>query len=148
EEIAAYLRRLSVPVLLAVNKTDDKRARGRAGEFFQLGFDPVVDIAAEHGEGVGDLLDAILDRMPSRRAAAFEADAPIETAVAIVGRPNVGKSSLLNRLLREERSIVSEIPGTTRDTVDAVLTWHRRIFRIVDTAGIRRAGRVARSGQL
>jgi GTP-binding protein len=68
--------------------------------------------------------------------------------VAIVGRPNVGKSSLLNRLLREERSIVSELPGTTRDTVDALLTWHRRTFRIVDTAGIRRPGRVARSGQL
>jgi len=65
-----------------------------------------------------------------------------------VGRPNVGKSSLLNRLLREERSIVSEMPGTTRDTVDALLTWHRRTFRIVDTAGIRRPGRVARSGQL
>jgi GTPase len=148
EEIAAHLRRLSVPILMAVNKTDDKRARGRAGEFFQLGFDPVVDIAAEHGDGVGDLLDAILDRLPARRSAAAEADVPTETAVAIVGRPNVGKSSLLNRLLREERSIVSEIPGTTRDTVDALLTWHRRTFRIVDTAGIRRAGRVARSGQL
>jgi GTP-binding protein len=68
--------------------------------------------------------------------------------VAIVGRPNVGKSSLLNRLLKEERALVSEIPGTTRDTVDALLRWHRRTFRIVDTAGIRRPGRVARSGQL
>src|SRR5262245_14510202 len=86
--------------------------------------------------------------MPSRRAAPGESEAPTETAVAIVGRPNVGKSSLLNRLLREERSIVSDMPGTTRDTVDALLTWHRRTFRIVDTAGIRRAGRVARSGQL
>ena len=76
------------------------------------------------------------------------AEGPEETAVAIVGRPNVGKSSLLNRLLKEERSIVSEMPGTTRDTVDAVLKWHKRIFRIVDTAGIRRPGRVARSGQL
>ena len=71
-----------------------------------------------------------------------------ETSVAIVGRPNVGKSSLLNRILREERSIVSDMPGTTRDSVDALLTWHRRTFRIVDTAGIRRPGRVARSGQL
>src|SRR4029453_7210099 len=75
-------------------------------------------------------------------------DTPQETAVAIVGRPNVGKSSLLNRLLREERSIVSEMPGTTRDTVDAMLKGHQRTFRIGDTAGIRRAGRVGRSGQL
>ena len=148
EEIAAALRSVSVPVLMAVNKTDDKRARGRALEFYKLGFEPVVEIAAEHGEGVGDLLDEVVQRFPARRERGLSADAPEETAVAIVGRPNVGKSSLLNRLMREERSIVSEMPGTTRDTVDAVLKWHKRTFRIVDTAGIRRAGRVARSGQL
>ena len=147
EEIAAALRSASAPVVMAVNKTDDKRARGRALEFFQLGFDPVVEIAAEHGEGVGDLLDAITSRLPARRDGG-RSEAPEETAVAIVGRPNVGKSSLLNRLLKEERSIVSELPGTTRDTVDATLKWHKRLFRIVDTAGIRRPGRVARSGQL
>jgi len=148
QEIAARLRTVHVPVLMAVNKTDDKRARGRAGEFYQLGFEPVIEIAAEHGEGVGDLLDEVIQRLPARRDAGSSPDLPEETAVAIVGRPNVGKSSLLNRLLREERSIVSEMPGTTRDTVDAVLKWHHRTFRIVDTAGIRRAGRVARSGQL
>lgn len=147
EEIAAALRSASAPVVMAVNKTDDKRARGRALEFYQLGFDPVVEIAAEHGDGVGDLLDEIVARLPVRRDS-VKAEMPDETAVAIVGRPNVGKSSLLNRLLREERSIVSDMPGTTRDTVDAILTWHRRTFRIVDTAGIRRPGRVARSGQL
>ncbi len=146
QEIAASLRGVNVPVVMAVNKTDDKRARGRAVEFYQLGFEPVVEIAAEHALGVGDLLDEILRLFPS--AAGSSPDAPEETAIAIVGRPNVGKSSLLNRLLKEERSIVSEIPGTTRDTVDAVLKWHHRTFRIVDTAGIRRAGRVARSGQL
>jgi GTPase len=145
EEIAARLRSAAVPVLMAVNKTDDKRARGRAVEFYQLGFEPVVEMAAEHGEGVGDLLDEIIQRLPARRDAPEE---PEETAVAIVGRPNVGKSSLLNRLLHEERSIVSETPGTTRDTVDAVLKWRHRRFRIVDTAGIRRKGRVASSGQL
>ena len=148
QEIAARLRTVHVPVLLAVNKTDDKRARGRTGEFYQLGFEPVVEIAAEHAEGVGDLLDEIVRRLPARRETGSSPDAPEETAVAIVGRPNVGKSSLLNRLLREERAIVSDIPGTTRDTVDAVLKWHHRTFRIVDTAGIRRAGRVARSGQV
>ena len=148
EEVAAALRTLHVPVLLAVNKTDDKRARGRALEFYQLGFEPVVEIAAEHGDGVGDLLDEVVRRLPARRDVGKSADTPEETAVAIVGRPNVGKSSLLNRLLRAERSIVSDLPGTTRDTVDAVLKWHKRTFRIVDTAGIRRPGRVARSGQL
>ncbi len=148
QEIAAHLRSARVPVLLAVNKTDDKRARGRAGEFYRLGFEPVIEIAAEHATGVGDLLDEVIARLPARGEPGSLADSVQETAVAIVGRPNVGKSSLLNRLLREERSIVSATPGTTRDTVDAVLNWHHRTFRIVDTAGIRRAGRVARSGQL
>lgn len=148
QEIAAALRALSVPVLLAVNKTDDKRARGRALEFYELGIEPVVEIAAEHGQGIGDLLDEVIRRLPARSDVGKSVDTPEETAVAIVGRPNVGKSSLLNRLLRAERSIVSEFPGTTRDTVDAVLKWHKRTFRIVDTAGIRRPGRVARSGQL
>lgn len=148
QEIAAALRALSVPVLLAVNKIDDKRARGRALEFYELGIEPVVEIAAEHGEGIGDLLDEVIHRLPARSDVGKSIDTPEETAVAIVGRPNVGKSSLLNRLLRAERSIVSEFPGTTRDTVDAVLKWHKRTFRIVDTAGIRRPGRVARSGQL
>ena len=146
EEIALSLRSSTVPVLVAVNKTDDKRARGRSMEFYRLGLEPVVEIAAEHGEGIGDLLDEVITRLPEKRDAPKPPEP--ETAVAIVGRPNVGKSSLLNRLLKEERSIVSEMPGTTRDTVDAVLTWHRRRFRIVDTAGIRRPGRVARSGQL
>jgi GTP-binding protein len=148
QEIAAELRHVSVSVLLAVNKTDDKRARGRALEFYELGFEPVMEIAAEHGEGVGDLLDEVVRRLPARRERGKSADTPEEVAVAIVGRPNVGKSSLLNRLLREERAIVSELPGTTRDTVDAVLRWHKRTFRIVDTAGIRRAGRIARGGQV
>ena len=147
QEIASALRLVSAPVVLAVNKTDDKRARGRALEFYRLGFDPVVEIASEHGDGVGDLLDEVTSRLPSRKDSAA-AEVEDETKVAIVGRPNVGKSSLLNRLLREERSIVSEFPGTTRDTVDAVLKWHKRTFRIVDTAGIRRPGRVARSGQV
>ena len=148
EEIAAALRTSKAPVVMVVNKTDDKRARGRAFEFYRLGFEPVVEIAAEHGDGVGDLLDEIVARLPARSESTARAETTPETAVAIVGRPNVGKSSLLNRLLREERSIVSELPGTTRDTVDAVLKWHRRTFRIVDTAGIRRPGRVARSGQV
>ena len=157
-EIAQVIRAAGKPALLAVNKTDDKRARAGAMEFFQLGFDPIVEISAEHGEGIGDLLDAIVEQLPRRAAEApgpetedeeVPDSAPLdEVSIAIIGRPNAGKSSLVNRLLREERMIVSEMPGTTRDSVDSVLTWHKRQFRIVDTAGIRRPGRVARSGQV
>ena len=148
QDIAKHLRESKAPVILAVNKADDKRTKGRILEFYELGFDPVVEIAAEHGEGVGDLLDEVVRQLPTGREAGKSIDTPEETAIAIVGRPNVGKSSLLNRLLKEERSIVSDTPGTTRDTVDAVLRWHKRTFRIVDTAGIRRPGRVGKSGPL
>jgi len=146
-EIAQAVREAGKPALLAVNKIDDRRARDGALDMYQLGFDPVFEIAAEHGDGVGDLLDAIVRALPSG-SGAESATKPSEVAVAIVGRPNAGKSSLVNRLLREERMIVSEMPGTTRDAVDTVLTWHRRRFRIVDTAGIRRPGRVGRGGQV
>jgi GTPase len=148
EQIAAALRAVGAPIVVAVNKTDDRRARGRAVEFYSLGFEPVLEIAAEHGDGVGDLLDAVVERLPEGRRETGHAPREPETKIAIVGRPNVGKSSLVNRLLREERSIVSDLPGTTRDTVDAVLKWHRRTFRILDTAGIRRPGRVVRAGQV
>jgi GTP-binding protein len=148
EEIAAALRTVDAPVIVAVNKTDDRKARGRSVEFYTLGFEPIIEIAAEHGDGVGDLLDELVARLrEGRRDTAVHVREP-ETRIAIVGRPNVGKSSLVNRLLNEERSIVSELPGTTRDTVDAVLKWHKRNFRILDTAGIRRPGRVARAGQV
>jgi GTP-binding protein len=150
-EIAKVVREANVPAIVAVNKADDRRAKAGAMEFYELGLDPVVEVSAEHGEGIGDLLDAVTERVKNGTARADTAPAgekPGEVAVAIVGRPNAGKSSLVNRLLREERMIVSEVPGTTRDAVDAVLTWHRRQFRIVDTAGIRRPGRVARGGQV
>ncbi|HEU4691344.1 MAG TPA: ribosome biogenesis GTPase Der [Vicinamibacterales bacterium] len=145
-DIARAVREAGKPALLAVNKIDDRRARSGALEMYQLGFDPVLEIAAEHGDGVGDLMDAIVRALPA--SGASSAPKPSEVKVAIVGRPNAGKSSLVNRLLREERMIVSEMPGTTRDAVDTVLTWHKRTFRIVDTAGIRRPGRVGRGGQV
>jgi GTP-binding protein len=152
QEIAKVVRAAGKPAVVAINKTDDRRARAGAMEFHRLGFDTVMEISAEHGEGVGDLLDEVVRLLPPGRARAM-ADADAATAtpelgITVVGRPNAGKSSLVNRLLRGERMIVSEMPGTTRDAVDAVLTWHRRKFRIVDTAGIRRPGRVARSGQV
>jgi GTP-binding protein len=163
EEIASVARTAGVPVILAVNKSDDRRARSGSLELFRLGFDPIIEISAEHGQGVGDLLDEVVKRLPRHvRAQPAGDDSPTDAAlrdahreelasaaevsVAIVGRPNAGKSSLVNRLLREERMIVSDVPGTTRDSVDALLTWHRRQFRIVDTAGIRRAGKVHASG--
>jgi GTP-binding protein len=150
-EIARVIREADLPAIVVINKTDDRRAKAGALEFYQLGFEPVFEISAEHGEGVGDLLDAIVERVRKGPARAGAAETPAripEVSIAIVGRPNAGKSSLVNRLLREERMIVSEVPGTTRDSVDSVLTWHRRQYRIVDTAGIRRPGRVARSGQV
>jgi len=160
QTIAKELRETGKPLLLAVNKIDDKRARDAAAEFYELGIDPVLEISAEHGTGVAELLDAIVDRLEAGglRLEAREEDAEIslaaspqplassETTVAIVGRPNVGKSSLVNRLLHEERVLVSDMPGTTRDAIDSVMTWHRRRFRIVDTAGMRRPGRVASGG--
>lgn len=161
EEIADAIRASSAPVVVAINKMDDRRARDGALEFYRLGFDPVMQVSAEHGDGVGDLLDEIVNTLPRIHrtpVAAVEEEAVAErgadfkrtpeTAVAIVGRPNAGKSSLVNRLLKEERMIVSETPGTTRDAVDCILKWHRRTFRIVDTAGIRRPGKVASSGQV
>lgn len=146
EQIARRLRDLGKPTLLAVNKTDDKRAQSRAGEFHRLGFDPVIEVAAEHGDGVADLLDEVVRLLPEAPETPEETED--ETAVAIVGRPNVGKSSLVNRLLREERVMVSEMPGTTRDTVDIVFTWHKHRLRILDTAGMRKPGRVIGGGQI
>jgi GTP-binding protein len=165
QTIARELRATGIPVILAVNKTDDKRAS--PVDFYALGFEPVVEVSAEHGTGVAELLDEIVKVLPASARAGTQArpdvdgnnvesrqhagparDVAEEVRVAIVGRPNVGKSSLLNRLLKEERVLVSELPGTTRDAIDATLTWHKRRFRIVDTAGMRRPGRVQNGGQV
>jgi GTPase len=146
EEIAAAVRQSGRPIVVAVNKTDDRKAQSRLVEFYAMGFDPVIPIASEHGTGVGDLLDAVTSRLSLGKSA--PPAEPVETKVAIIGRPNVGKSSLVNRLLKEERMVVSEMAGTTRDPVDSILKWHKQQFRIVDTAGIRRAGKVARSGEI
>ncbi len=143
-EIAQRIRVLGKPVLVAINKTDDRRGRSRVTEFHEMGFEPVFEVSAEHGDGVAELLDEVISRLPAQGVAS-EAPA-LEVAVAIVGRPNVGKSSLVNRLVREERVMVNEMPGTTRDTVDVLLQWHKQTFRLVDTAGMRRPGRVADAG--
>ncbi len=149
-EVAARARRSGAPVVLAVNKVDDRRAAGRVDEFHALGITPLAAIAAEHGLGVGDLLDAAVSRLPGggRADGVARPDGPHEIGVAIVGRPNVGKSSLVNLLARAQRVLVSETAGTTRDAIDTVITWHGEPLRLVDTAGIRRPGRVASSGQV
>jgi GTP-binding protein len=160
ETIARELREANKTVILAINKSDDKRALHSTMDFYRLGFEPVVEISAEHGHGVADLLDEIVKGLEAKgwgsdARGATDDDSAVpgpqpsvaqETNVAIVGRPNVGKSSLVNRLLSHERMLVSEMPGTTRDAVDSPLLWHRRRFRIVDTAGMRKTGRVRSGG--
>jgi GTP-binding protein len=138
EELAAIVRRSRKPVFVLVNKIDDPRRDAEALEFHRLGLGDPVPISALHGHGTGDLLDAIVAALPGSAEAAVGDDA---IRVAILGRPNVGKSSLLNALLGQERTIVSEVPGTTRDSIDTVLRRGDRTFVLVDTAGLRRKRR-------
>src|SRR2546430_2078125 len=138
EELAAILRRSRKPVLIIANKIDDPAQDSLAFEFHRLGLGDPVPLSALHGHGTGDLLDAIVAMLPGAGPQEVTAEA---IRVAILGRPNVGKSSLLNALLGEERVIVSEQPGTTRDSIDTVLERGDRTFVLVDTAGLRRKRR-------
>ena len=135
EELAAILRRAHKPVLVIANKIDDPAQDSLALEFHRLGLGDPVPLSALHGHGTGDLLDAVVTMLPGAGPAEVGQEA---IRVAILGRPNVGKSSLLNALLGEERVIVSETPGTTRDAIDTVLRRGDRTFVLVDTAGLRR----------
>ena len=139
EEVAELLRRSDRPVILIANKLDDPTRTDQIHEFHRLGLGEPLPISGLHGHGTGDLLDTILERLPgaSKRPEISE-DA---IRVAILGRPNVGKSSLLNTLVGEERVIVSEVPGTTRDSIDTVVQRGDRTFVFVDTAGLRRKRR-------
>jgi GTP-binding protein len=141
EEVAQILRESHKPVLVIANKIDDPRQESLALELHRLGLGDPIPISGLHGHGTGDLLDEILDRLEAhgRRGGPELPEDAIR--VAILGRPNVGKSSLLNKLVGRERVIVSEIPGTTRDSIDTVLERGDRTFVLVDTAGLRRKRR-------
>lgn len=143
EELAALLRTTGKPVLVAANKTDSARLESESTEFYRFGFTDVYPVSAEQGIGIGELLDSLVglinEAEPETQTP--EPEPERELRLAIVGRPNVGKSSLLNRILGEDRVIVSPVAGTTRDAIDTVLETPERKFRLVDTAGIRRKGK-------
>jgi GTP-binding protein len=141
EELARLLRTTGKHVFVVANKTDAARFESDAGEFYRFGFAEVFPVSAEQGIGIGELLDATVSRIKDAVVERVDEKPDKEIRLAIVGRPNVGKSSLLNRLLGEERAIVSPIAGTTRDVVDTVLRTANSSFRIIDTAGIRRKGK-------
>ena len=144
-EIARTLHRSSKPIALAVNKIDIPAHETRTGEFHALGFAALRGISAEHGRGAWDLLEELVGELPDPDAEPVSHDEGIR--VALVGRPNVGKSSLVNRLAGEERVVVSDVPGTTRDSVDTRVELDGRVFTLVDTAGLRRAGRRTRTAE-
>ena len=144
EELARLLRATGKRVLVAANKVDAVKLEALAGEFHRFGFEDVLPISAENSDGVAELLDALVERFPVRETSGEDEESDErarEVRLAIVGRPNVGKSSLLNKLLGEERVIVSPVAGTTRDAVDTVLESEGHTFRLIDTAGIRRKGK-------
>jgi GTP-binding protein len=138
EELAELARATRKPVFVAANKVDTARLEADALEFERWGFDEVFPVSAEHGNGIAEMLDRALDILP---AAKVSEESCREIRLAVVGRPNVGKSSLVNRLTGEERVIVSPIPGTTRDAVDTEIEYDGTNFRLIDTAGIRRKGK-------
>jgi GTP-binding protein len=142
EDIAEILRRTDKTVVIAANKLDHVKRNDAAVEFYGLGLGEVFPISAIHGLGVGDLLDAVYFSVKETVELPETPEEEDHLRIAIVGRPNVGKSSLLNKLLGEERMIVSPIAGTTRDAIDTDITWHDERITLIDTAGIRRRGRV------
>ena len=142
KDVAELLRRSKKPVILAANKADNAARRMDAVEFYELGLDEPITISSIQGTGTGDLLDRIVEELPPADETEDEEEDEDVVRIAIVGRPNVGKSSLLNAILGTDRSIVSNVPGTTRDAIDTEFEFQGRKLRLVDTAGIRRRGRV------
>lgn len=140
-EIAEMLRRTNKPVILGVNKADSHVRELNAVEFYALNIGNPIPMSAYHGGGNGDVLDRVVEALPP---ADVQADDEERIRIAIVGRPNVGKSSLLNTMIGQERSVVSTVPGTTRDSIDTEFVYEQTHFTLIDTAGVRRAGRIER----
>jgi GTP-binding protein len=147
EAIARTLRRSDKPLALAINKIDTPGHMGRTAEFHRLGIEPLCAITAEHGTGCFEALELLASSLPAADAEAKDEPAAGEIRIALVGRPNVGKSSLTNRLLGEERVVVSEQPGTTRDRIEVAIERDGATYRLVDTAGLRRPGRRDRAAE-
>ncbi|MBI2909664.1 MAG: ribosome biogenesis GTPase Der [Chloroflexi bacterium] len=141
-DISEVLRRSGKPVVLAANKVDNEQRRTDVTQFYELGVDEVMPISAYHGTGIDDLMDATVVHLPSAPGHPGETTISSGPKIAILGRPNVGKSALLNAILGEERVIVSEVPGTTRDAIDTVVEYEGERTVFIDTAGIRRRGRI------
>ena len=146
-DIANELRREASKTVLVVNKVDRKDADAAVNEFYELGLQPLLPISAEHGAGIDDLIDLISDIVPAQSAAEEGDDENAPIRVAIIGRPNVGKSSLLNRLTNEERAVVSPISGTTRDAIDSEVVRDGKRYLLIDTAGIRRRGKTTEEAE-
>jgi GTP-binding protein len=142
DEILRWLRKAARPTLLVINKIDGMNEATVRADFARYGFADAIAVSAAHRQGVDDLLDAALERLPEQGGAEALDDDPERMRIAFVGRPNVGKSTLVNRLLGEERVIASEVPGTTRDSIAVDLERDGRKYRLVDTAGLRRKSRV------
>ncbi len=143
-EVASRLRTAAKPVVLAVNKIDGPEKESDAAEFHALGIEPLLPVSSAHGYGVGELLEAVASLLPAKAAEPDDQGEDVAVRVGLLGRPNVGKSSLLNGLVGTPRVVVSDVAGTTRDAVDTPLTLDGRRYLLIDTAGIRRPGRVAR----
>jgi GTPase len=153
EDLARLLRRSRKPIVLAINKIDNEKHESLAADFDSLGFEQTVSISAEHNRGIADLFEQIDQLLPSPGESVIQPSANVSPAgtslqpmaIAIIGRPNVGKSSLINAIVQSERAIVSELPGTTRDSIDIAYERAGKQFRFIDTAGIRRRGKLSSS---
>ncbi|HHZ18811.1 MAG TPA: ribosome biogenesis GTPase Der [Acholeplasmataceae bacterium] len=139
DDVIGLLQRSGKPIIVAVNKVDDQNFQDNVYDFYRLGVDAVVPVSSLHGIGIGDLLDMIIHQLPERKVAEYGEDV---IRYCLIGQPNVGKSTLANTILGEERVIVSDVPGTTRDAIDAVYTRNGRDYVVIDTAGIRKRGKI------
>lgn len=148
EYIADKLRRIDKPVVLVVNKVDNEKRMNYISEFYELGYDEVIPVSAEHGKNIWELMDAVKNKLPDDKKVIFIEDEknPNEIKISIIGKPNSGKSSLLNKILGYERSIVTDVPGTTRDAIEERVQYGDKELVLVDTAGIRRKSKIETKG--